>query len=387
MKPESKKGKVKSVIMGLFVAMVFGLAGCGGGGGDASSPSGTPAGDVSKYAGKYSGTFSGNDTGTWNIIVSSSGAITGSSYSNNDKTTYQLSGSMGSNGAFNLAAGIASNGASFAGTVDENGKMQGTWKNTSTNTTGAFTGQQTEGLIPPSTGPTVTAFAIPSTSTSLTVAITTFTATDDVGVTGYMVTESSTVPSASSTSWSPTKPVSITFSTSGSKTLYAWAKDASGLVSASKSASVVITITSTPSKSVVKTITGYFQIPVTNSAGAAVQTHNVTILLYDDSSWSSVDKISAGDTGSGSGSSTANDSGIYFFDGTGTTDSYISTITGQVDMNSTRFLVDFPKNTMTAIDGIWRTSLGPVMFFPTGCNLVLGGITTIKASSCSYTIK
>ena len=44
------------------------------------------------------------------------------------------------------------------------------------------------------TPPTVTAFAIPATATSLTVLITTFTATDLVGVTGYLLTETATAP-------------------------------------------------------------------------------------------------------------------------------------------------------------------------------------------------
>ena len=46
------------------------------------------------------------------------------------------------------------------------------------------------------TPPTVTAFSIPATSSSLTVSITAFTATDNVGVTGYLVNESATKPTA-----------------------------------------------------------------------------------------------------------------------------------------------------------------------------------------------
>lgn len=49
---------------------------------------------------------------------------------------------------------------------------------------------------PDTTSPTVTAFSIPSTASSLTVSIDTFTASDAVGVTGYMVTESSSAPGA-----------------------------------------------------------------------------------------------------------------------------------------------------------------------------------------------
>jgi len=91
------------------------------------------------------------------------------------------------------------------------------------------------------TPPVVTGFVIPANSSSLTVSITTFTATDASGVTGYMATESSATPSASAAGWSATAPASYTFSTAGAKTLYAWAKDAAGNVSAPLSDTVTIT--------------------------------------------------------------------------------------------------------------------------------------------------
>ncbi|MDA8082355.1 MAG: thrombospondin type 3 repeat-containing protein [Nitrospiraceae bacterium] len=103
--------------------------------------------------------------------------------------------------------------------------------------------------LPPTadtTAPTVTAFSIPSSSTSLTVTITSFTATDNVGVTGYMVTESATAPSASATGWSATAPASYTFASDGAKTLFAWARDAAGNVSASMSAQTTITVQTPP---------------------------------------------------------------------------------------------------------------------------------------------
>ena len=90
------------------------------------------------------------------------------------------------------------------------------------------------------TPPTVTSFSLPSTSDSLIVPVTGFAATDDVGVTGYMVTESTTPPSASATGWAGTAPANLTFTTPGSKTLYAWAKDAAGNVSSSFNASVTV---------------------------------------------------------------------------------------------------------------------------------------------------
>jgi len=91
------------------------------------------------------------------------------------------------------------------------------------------------------TPPIVTAFDIPSTSTTLTVPVSPFNATDNIGVTGRLLTETATTPSPTSGSWSSTTPTSYTFASAGSKTLYAWARDAAGNVSNSLSDSVLIT--------------------------------------------------------------------------------------------------------------------------------------------------
>jgi hypothetical protein len=121
--------------------------------------------------------------------------------------------------------------------------------------------------LPDVTPPTVTAFVIPSTATSLTVPITTFTATDDVGVTGYMVTESSTAPLAGAADWSVTAPTSFVFASAGAKTLYAWAKDAAGHVSPPLSATVVITLADTTPPTVTAFVippaSGTLVVPIT----------------------------------------------------------------------------------------------------------------------------
>ncbi len=90
----------------------------------------------------------------------------------------------------------------------------------------------------------MTEFSIPATATSLTVAITTLSATDNVAVTGYLVTETSTKPTAGAAGWSSAKPASFTFTSAGTKTLYAWAKDAAGNVSTGRSATVTVTVSS-----------------------------------------------------------------------------------------------------------------------------------------------
>lgn len=91
------------------------------------------------------------------------------------------------------------------------------------------------------TPPTITDFSMPASSTSMTVPITAFTATDDVGVTGYLLTKTSSIPFlVDAASWSSTAPTSYSFAQSGEVTLYAWTKDALGHISNSRIASSII---------------------------------------------------------------------------------------------------------------------------------------------------
>lgn len=92
------------------------------------------------------------------------------------------------------------------------------------------------------TAPVVASFALPAASSTLAVPVTAFSASDNVGVTGYLITESATPPAASAAGWSSAVPASFTFSGPGSRTAYAWARDAAGNVSAARSAVVAITL-------------------------------------------------------------------------------------------------------------------------------------------------
>jgi hypothetical protein len=87
---------------------------------------------------------------------------------------------------------------------------------------------------------------MPATATSLTVSVSSFTATDNIGVTGYLLTETSSTPSSSNPNWSGSAPSSFTFSASGTDAIYAWAKDAAGNISDAASTSVTITLTPAP---------------------------------------------------------------------------------------------------------------------------------------------
>jgi hypothetical protein len=82
------------------------------------------------------------------------------------------------------------------------------------------------------TKPTVTAFTAASPTNSLTFPITIFTASDTVGVIGYIITESPTPPAAAAAGWVGLTPLVYTVTGDGTYTLFPWAKDAAGNVSA-----------------------------------------------------------------------------------------------------------------------------------------------------------
>ncbi len=105
------------------------------------------------------------------------------------------------------------------------------------------------------TAPTVTGFTVPSTSASLVIPITSFTASDDVAVTGYKITKSSTAPSISDAGWTASAPTTYTVSSAGSYMLYPWAKDATGHVSALHSPANVTVDTTAPTVSSIARVT------------------------------------------------------------------------------------------------------------------------------------
>src|SRR4029453_7172341 len=82
------------------------------------------------------------------------------------------------------------------------------------------------------TGPTVAWFTATSPSGALNIPITAFTASDAIGVSGYLITESATPPSAGAAGWSGSAPTTYAVAGDGAYTLYPWARDAAGNVSA-----------------------------------------------------------------------------------------------------------------------------------------------------------
>lgn len=119
------------------------------------------------------------------------------------------------------------------------------------------------------TAPVVTSFSIPNTSSSLTVAVSSFVATDAQGVTGYKITETSSAPSSSDTGWSSSIPSIYVFASAGSKNLYAWAKDSAENISTEIQASVLITLPTTT-----QTTNNNTQTPVTTQQNTTTTTTN-----------------------------------------------------------------------------------------------------------------
>ena len=90
------------------------------------------------------------------------------------------------------------------------------------------------------TPPVITIFSIPPEHKSLTIPINSFTATDDVAVAGYLLTETSKLPRPEDSGWSTAPPLFFTLSNAEISVLHAWVKDSSGNISTSILAPVKI---------------------------------------------------------------------------------------------------------------------------------------------------
>ena len=106
--------------------------------------------------------------------------------------------------------------------------------------------------------PSISVFTVPSTASSLTISGIQITAYDNVGITGYLITENATTPSLLSINLS-TAPTTYTVSSTGTYSLYLWAKDAAGNIRSSGP------VTCTVTDSVKPTILN-FSVPSTSSS-------------------------------------------------------------------------------------------------------------------------
>ena len=116
------------------------------------------------------------------------------------------------------------------------------------------------------TAPIVNTFVVTTYTNNLNIPITAFTASDGMGVTGYMITETSIAPAADASGWSGAAPSIYPVSGEGTYNLYPWARDAVGNVSATLgSPRTVIVDTHAPTVDIftVTTPTNSLNIPIT----------------------------------------------------------------------------------------------------------------------------
>jgi Bacterial Ig-like domain len=95
------------------------------------------------------------------------------------------------------------------------------------------------------TAPSVTSFTATSPTNSLNIPITAFAASDAVGVSAYLITGSATPPSAGAAGWSGSAPTSYIVASDGAYTIYPWAKDAAGNISAVYGSPASVTVDTT----------------------------------------------------------------------------------------------------------------------------------------------
>jgi hypothetical protein len=112
---------------------------------------------------------------------------------------------------------------------------------TATLTIGGMDGTFSATTLADTEKPVVTAFSIAATeSTTVSVDVASFTATDNDEVSGYMITTSNTPPLATDPGWIVTAPTAFTLTTAGTNNLLAWAKDPAGNVSDPATATVTL---------------------------------------------------------------------------------------------------------------------------------------------------
>jgi len=151
--------------------------------------------------------------------------------------------------------------------------------------------------------PVFNTFSMPSPATALTVPVSSMSASDNIAVTGYLLTESSVPPTTATPGWSASPPSSFTFLAPGNCYVYAWARDAAGNISAAAFAVVDITIAAAndtlpplitsftlPASTA---LTGPITLAVTDNVGVIgyIVSENQTTPLPGDSRWSSTPPV------------------------------------------------------------------------------------------------
>ena len=215
--------------------------------------------------------------------------------------------------------------------------------------------------IPDTAAPAVSSFVMPTSASSLTVAISSFAVSDNVGVTGYLVTESATAPAADASGWSAIAPTSFTFSAAGTRTAYAWTKDAAGNVSAASTRSVAITLPDTTIPTVSSFVIPASSDSLTVGISSFAGSDNVAVAGY------LVTESATAPAAGASGWSTAPPSS-FTFSGSGTKTAYAWTkdAAGNVSASATRSVtITLPTESLTVSDALLALNIAAGKITPT----------------------
>ncbi len=117
--------------------------------------------------------------------------------------------------------------------------------------------------------PVIHEFSGPSSTTSGSISIT-FSASDDKGVTGWLINLSLAIPALSDPNWVTFTPDNYSLPGPGTYKLYGWVKDGDGSISDSKNFTVVYTLPPDTERPVITTFTGPSTTP----------TAEISITLY-----------------------------------------------------------------------------------------------------------
>jgi hypothetical protein len=97
---------------------------------------------TASFAGNYRGTFTGAEVGTFAVTISSSGVISGSTFSQTYNQTVPVTGRITDTGSVSLTATGSAGTGQFSGAVNAAGTLSGTWNYQQSTVGGTFTGQR-----------------------------------------------------------------------------------------------------------------------------------------------------------------------------------------------------------------------------------------------------
>jgi hypothetical protein len=98
---------------------------------------------TASFAGLYSGNYSGNEIGSFNVVVSSAGVVSGTAISLTfGGLNSTVSGQVGSTGQVSLTATGTAGAAVFSGAINASGEVVGTWRYAGTAGGGTFSGRR-----------------------------------------------------------------------------------------------------------------------------------------------------------------------------------------------------------------------------------------------------